>query len=139
MKPVRAWLSWIVVAVLAFPPAVFAMGFIGDRDVIHPAIDFKATLKDKDGVEVRVTRFNVGGDVQLQGDLGRGQLRIAFENIGRIDFAADSQDARAATIRLKNGEAITLKIRSSLTFYGQTDVGLYQIRARDLQSVDFGR
>jgi hypothetical protein len=40
-------------------------------------------------------------------------------------------------VHLKSGESVTLRVRSSLMIYGQTNVGLYQIRARDLQSITF--
>jgi hypothetical protein len=136
----RRWLAmaWVVPALwLVTPGGSFGMGMTGGRDVINPAIDFKATLTDKDGVKVGCDRLNIGGDVQLEGDMGRGSLRIAFENIRRIDFGGDSRDYRTATVQLKNGRSVSLKIRNSLTFYGQTAVGLYQIRARDLQSIDF--
>jgi AICAR transformylase/IMP cyclohydrolase PurH len=113
------------------------MGSTGGRDVIHPAMDFHATLVDKDGINVEVNRVNIGGDVQLEGDMGRGNLRVAFENIKSVDFASDSHDFSRATVHLKNGEEVTLRVRNSLMIYGQTHVGIYEIRARDLQSMTF--
>ena len=118
-------------------PLLLGMGSTGGRDVIHPAVDFHAVLTDKDGTKVDVNRLNVGGDVQLEGDMGRGNLRIAFDNIKSIDFAADSHDYSRATVHLKSGESVTLRVRNSLMVYGQTNVGMYQIRARDLQSITF--
>ena len=118
-------------------PLLLGMGTTGGRDVIHPVMDFHATLTDKDGVKVEVTRLNVGGDVQLEGDMGRGNLRIAFDNIKSIDFAPDSHDYSRANVRLKSGESVTLRVRNSLMIYGQTNVGVYQIRARDLQNITF--
>jgi len=118
-------------------PLLLGMGTTGGKDVIQPAMDFRATLVDKDGTTVDVHRLNIGGDVQLEGDMGRGTLRIAFENIKSVEFAADSHDFSRATIHLKNGDTVTLRVRNSLTIYGQTPVGLYQIRARDLQSITF--
>jgi hypothetical protein len=118
-------------------PLLLGMGTTGGRDVIHPIADFHATLTDTDGTRVQVGRLNIGGDVQLEGDMGRGNLRIAFDNIKSIDFAPDSHDYSRATVHLKSGESVTLRVRSSLMIYGQTNVGLYQIRARDLQSVTF--
>lgn len=123
--------------VLAAAPLLLGLGSTGGRDVIHPAVDFRATLTDKDGVTVEVTRLNVGGDVQLEGDMGRGNLRIAFDNIQRVDFGADSHDYSKATVQLKGGESVTLRVRNSLMIYGQTTIGIYQIRARDLQSIQF--
>jgi hypothetical protein len=118
-------------------PLLLGMGTTGGRDVIHPVADFHATLTDTDGIKVQVSRLNIGGDVQLEGDMGRGNLRIAFDNIKSIDFAPDSHDYSRAAVHLKSGESVTLRVRSSLMIYGQTNVGLYQIRARDLQNVTF--
>ncbi|MFI5395616.1 MAG: hypothetical protein ACHQ9S_08785 [Candidatus Binatia bacterium] len=122
---------------VAVTPLLLGMGSAGGRDVIHPAVDFRATLVDKDGTKVDVNRLNIGGDVQLEGDMGRGNLRVAFENIKSIDFAADSHDYSRATLHLKNGEEVTLRVRNSLMIYGQTHVGIYEIRARDLQNITF--
>ena len=67
-------------------PLLLGLGSTGGRDVIHPAVDFHATLVDRDGTTVEVNRLNIGGDVQLEGDMGRGTLRIAFDNIKRIEL-----------------------------------------------------
>jgi hypothetical protein len=118
-------------------PLLLGMGSSGGRDMIHPVADFHATLADTDGTKVQVNRLNIGGDVQLEGDMGRGTLRIAFDNIKSIDFAPESHDYSRATVHLKSGESVALRVRNSLMIYGQTNVGLYQIRARDLQSITF--
>ena len=116
---------------------LLGMGSTGGRDVANPARDFQATLVDRDGTKVEVTRINVGGDVQLEGDMGRGNLKIAFDNIQTVEFSADSHDYSHATVHLKTGESVTLRVRNSLTINGRTGVGQYQIRARDLQSISF--
>ena len=118
-------------------PLLLGMGTTGGKDVIQPAMDFRATVVDKDGTTVDLHRLNIGGEVQLDGDMGRGSLRIAFENIKSVDFAADSHDYSRATIHLKSGDTVTLRVRNSLTICGQTNVGIYQIRARDLQNIAF--
>jgi hypothetical protein len=127
----------LVLPLLGAAPLLLGMGSSGGRDVIQPAMDFHATVVDRDGTKVDVNRVNIGGDVQLEGDMGRGSLRIAFDNIQSVEFAAESHDYSRATIHLKNGESISLRVRNSLMIYGQTTVGLYQIRARDLQSITF--
>ena len=73
-------------ALLVATPLLLGLGSTGGRDVIHPAVDFHATLVDADGTTVEVNRLNIGGDVQLEGDMGRGTLRIAFDNIKRIEL-----------------------------------------------------
>jgi hypothetical protein len=118
-------------------PLLLGMGTTGGRDVSNPARDFQAMLVDIDGVKVEANRVNIGGDVQLEGDMGRGTLRIAFDNIDHVEFSADSQSYCKATVHLKTGESVSLRVRSSLMIYGHTNVGVYQVRARDLQSIAF--
>ncbi len=127
----------LLLLLVAAAPLLLGLGSTGGRDVIHPAVDFRATLVDKDGVSVEVNRLNISGEVQLEGDMGRGNLRIPFDNITSVDFASESHDFSKATIHLKNGESATLRVRNSLMIYGQTTVGIYQIRARDLRSITF--
>ena len=125
------------IALLPLVLATLGLGTSGGRDVIHPTMDFHGTITDRDGTRVDLSRINIGGDVQLEGDMGRGSLRIPFDNIASIDLQPDTHDYCSATVHLKTGESVTLRVRSSLTIYGQTNVGVYQIRARDLQSIQF--
>lgn len=126
------------IAVLAAAlPLLLGMGATGGKTVIQPSVDFHATATDKDGTKVELDRVNIGGEIQLEGDLGRGNLRIAFDHIKSIDFSGESRDRLQATVHLKQGDDVTLKIRSSLTFHGQTKVGLYEVRARELQRLEF--
>jgi hypothetical protein len=114
-------------------------GFGGTRETALPARDFRATLTDRDGTRMEVDRVTAGGDASLEGDLGRGRLRVPFDNIASIRFqpAGTERDRVRAEILLRQGEPVTLSVRSSTTFYGRTPGGAFQIRARDLQSVDF--
>ena len=138
--PVRSAVCALAVALLA--PDVMAMGgFGGARDEGLPARDFRATLTDVDGTRMEVTRITSGGDASLEGDLGRGRLRVPFDNIARITFQAaeNDHDRIHAQVQLREGEPVTLTVRSSTMFSGRTPGGAYQIRARDLRSVDFAR
>lgn len=116
-------------------------GFGGGRESGLPAKDFRATFTDIDGARIAVDRVTTGGDTSLEGDLGRGRLRVPFDNIASVRFeaAGNERDRLRAEVRLRQGEPVSLVVRGSTTFYGQTPGGAYQIRARDLQSVDFGQ
>ncbi len=116
-------------------------GLGGGRETGLPAREFRATFIDADGTRVEATRVTAGGDTNLEGEIGRGRLRVPFDNIGRVrlEAAGEDHDRVKAQVDLREGEPVTLLMRSSTTFYGQTPSGAYQIRARDLKSIDFAR
>lgn len=129
-------------AVVLLAPGVMGMGgFGGGREQGLPARDFRATLIDVDGTRMDVTSVTTGADTSLEGELGRGRLRIPFDNIARITFqpAENDRDRVRAQVQLRQGEPIALTLRSSTTFFGRTPGGTYQIRARDLRSVEFAQ
>ncbi len=112
----------------------------GGRDAGAPLRDYRVTFTDVDGTQVAADHVSVGGDTMLEGDMGRGRLRIPFDNIARIDLAPEGErDRLRADVTLREGTPVTLSVRSSTTFYGQIPSGAYQIRARDLRSVAFAR
>ena len=130
---------------LAFPVLAFGLmgmgGLGGGRETGLPAREFRATFVDADGTRVEATRVPAGGDTNLEGEIGRGRLRVPFDNIGRVQLepAGEDHDRVKAEVTLREGQPVTLLMRSSTTFYGQTPSGAYQIRARDLKSIDFAR
>ena len=114
-------------------------GFGGGRETGLPQREFRATFTDVDGTRVEASRVTAGGDANLEGEIGRGRLRVPFDNIARIRFepAGEDRDRVKGEVVLREGEPVTLLLRSSTTFYGQTPSGAYQIRARELKSIDF--
>lgn len=118
---------------------LLGMGGLGGGGEAPPARDYRAIFTDVDGAPVEVNRVTTGGDASIEGDLGRGRLRIPFDNIKRIRFQRleNERDRLRGEIELREGDPVTLTVRSSTTFYGRIPAGAYQIRARDLQSVEF--
>ena len=121
--------------------ALTGMGGLGGGRQEAPARDFRAVLTDVDGARIEVTRVTAGTDTTLEGDLGRGRLRIPFDNIERITFkpSGNERDRLAADVTLREGEPVTITLRSSTTFYGRVPSGGYQIRARELRALEFAR
>jgi hypothetical protein len=101
-----------------------------------PARNYEGTFVDRDGTKVDAKWINAGGELALSGMLGRGDIAISFDDIKRIEFSGDGQKGLAAKVTLRKGEPVEVKTRSSLAFSGQTNLGAYHIRARDLQSVE---
>jgi len=126
-----------VLAVAVLSLGLLGMGgFGGNRDSGLPAHEFRAVLTDVDGTRMEVDRFTAGGDASLEGELGRGRLRVPFDNASGIAFERLEAERVRARITLRQGEPVTLMVRGSTTFYGQTPGGAFQIRARDLRSIE---
>ena len=122
-----------------FALVLTGMGGLGGTREQAPARDFRATFTDVDGARIEVGRVTTGTDTTLEGDLGRGRLRVPFDNIEQITFkpSGTERDRLVADVKLREGSPVTLTLRSSTTFYGRVPSGAYQIRARDLRSVEF--
>ena len=126
-----------VVGLAVMSVALLGMGAAGKQEVRSST---KAVFVDRDGVRVAAEQVTASGTTEIEGDLGRGSLHVPFDNVEAISFdAAEERGERATTIRLRNGESVSMRVRGSLSFYGQTPVGAYQIRARDLKAVEFSR
>lgn len=128
-----------MLAVTLLSVGLLGMGSMGGtRDSGLPARDFRATLVDVDGTRMTVERFTAGGDTSVEGELGRGRLRIPFDNVKEIRFerVGGDRDRVRAEVVLREGDPVTVTTRGSTTFYGQTPGGAYQIRARDLRSIE---
>jgi hypothetical protein len=132
---VRRLLGSIAIVCLAAP--LLGMGMLGGGGQAALERNYQGTFVDRDGTKVDGKWINAGGELALSGELGRGDLRISFDNIKSLTFSGDPAKSLVAKVTLRKGEAVELRVRSSLTFSAQTDLGLYQIRARDLQSVEF--
>jgi len=119
---------------------LMGMGSFGGGREAPPARDFRAIFVDVDGTRIDVDRVTTGTDTSLEGDLGRGRLRVPFDNIERINFkpSTEERDRLVADVKLREGDPVTISLRSSTTFYGRIPSGAYQIRARDLRSIEFG-
>lgn len=103
-----------------------------------PMRDIRATLTDVDGTRIDVNHLTVGGEASMEGDLGRGRLKIALDQVTHVSIepGGSDRDRLRATLSLRDGAPVNLIVRSSTTFYGQTGSGAYSIRARDLRSID---
>ena len=124
------------IAIVVLAASTLGMGMLTGGAGGGPARNYKGTFVDRDGVRVDAQWITAGGELALAGELGRGDLRVAFDDIKAIAFSGDSAKGLVATLTLRKGDPIDLKVRSSLAFSGQTSVGAYVIRARDLKSVE---
>jgi hypothetical protein len=136
LRRLRA-LPAITVALLAAAPLLLGMGALGGvAGGGAPERNYEGTFVDRDGTKVEAKWINAGGELALAGQLGRGDIRISFDDIKSMSFSGDPAKALVAKVMLRKGDPVEVKVRSSLAFAGQTKLGAYHIRARDLQSVE---
>ena len=128
----------LVVCAAGIAAAMGALG--GGQSGGPPGRNVKATFTDADGTKIAASHVSVGGDASLEGEVGRGRLRVPLDNVASIRFATveGERDRVRADVTLREGQPVTLRLRSSTTFYGEVPGGAYQIRASDLSAVEFG-
>ena len=125
------------IAIVGLMLPLLGMGMLGGGGSGGLERNYEGTFVDRDGTKVEAKWINAGGELALAGELGRGDLRISFDNIRSIAFSGDAVKGLVAKVSLRKGDPVDMKVRPSLAFSGQTRLGLYQIRARDLQAVEF--
>jgi hypothetical protein len=126
----------IAIVLLALP--LLGMGALGGGATgATPERNYQGKFVDRDGTTVDAKWITAGGELALSGQLGLGELRIPFDNIKAIRFTGDATKGVVADVALRQGNPVEMKVRSTLEFAGQTQLGTYRIRARDLKSVEF--
>ena len=131
----RKALARTALLLLALPLWALLTGLGGGKglgSVTSPSEEHRAVLTDADGASMQVEAVNIAGEVALVGRLGRGDLRIPFATIASIEITDEPGDFASARVTLSDGKDVTVLVRDSLSFYGTTAAGLFQIRARDL-------
>lgn len=133
--PMKIGLGRLALALLSLP--LLGMGALGGGGNGTPERNYPAIFVDRDGTRVEASWVSAGGELAIAGELGRGSLRVAFEDIKSIEFAAEQKEPITAKVILREGKPVDIKVRSSLSFAGRTEVGQYKVRARDLRSIEF--
>jgi hypothetical protein len=112
------------------------MGMLGGGSAGVPERNYEGAFVDRDGTRVEAKWINTGGELALTGELGRGTIRISFDDIRSIEFSGGGREPLVARVALRKGEPVEVRIRTSLAFAGQTSLGQYRVRARDLKTVE---
>jgi hypothetical protein len=116
------------------------MGGLGGQPegtVPETDVNIQAEIKDHQGIVTSLNQFSMDGKTYLDAWRGQGKLTIPFQQIDAIAFGELKGDEVAVDAKLKSGAVMSLKIRSRAQFYGSTGFGAFQIKSRDVDSIDF--
>ena len=102
-----------------------------------PARDFAATIEDRTGASLRVTRFSWEGEVFVFGDYGAAQVTVPFETVAEVIVTADAGDAEKRDVRVvtREGKALELVADDDLRCWGRTEFGNYRIELGDVRRI----
>ncbi len=131
-------LTFLLLMMIALP--CMGMGGLGgppEGTVPETDVRIHASLKDRDGITTSLNQFSMNGKTYLDTLRGQGQLTIPFQHIATVTFTEVGDEELKADVKLKSGNVMTLAIVSDAEFYGSTGYGAFQIKAKDVYSIDF--
>lgn len=131
-------LIFLLIAVVA----LFSMGMGGlggqpEGSVPETDVRIQANVKDRSGITTSLNQFSMDGKTYLDAWRGQGKLTIPFQHIETISFGEIKGDEVKVEAKLKSGNVMTLAVRTRALFYGSTGFGAFQIKSRDVASIDF--
>jgi hypothetical protein len=128
----------ILVGLLAAPLAL-ATGFGSNNPpsrIPVPAKVFSATVEDRGGTSLHVTRVSYNGEVFLYGTIGAAQVTVPFESIREAQFEdTPTEGKRVAAITTNDGQTLRITVDDDILCYGRTEFGNYSIEVRDLRKI----
>jgi hypothetical protein len=128
--------------VLLLMVALLCMGMGGlggqpEGTVPETDVRIQADITDRSGFTTSLNQFSMDGKTYLDAWRGQGKLTIPFQQIDTISFGETKGIEVTVDAKLKSGNVMTLTIRSRAQFYGSTGFGAFQIKSRDVASIDF--
>jgi hypothetical protein len=128
----------LLLMLIALP--CLGMGGLGgspEGTVPETDVPIQADIKDRDGISTSLNQFSMNGKTFLDAFRGQGQLTIPFQHIDTVTFTEVRDEKLKVDVKLKSGDVMTLAIASDAEFYGSTGYGAFQIKAKDVYSIDF--
>jgi hypothetical protein len=100
-------------------------------------VRIQATVVDRSGASIALNQFSMDGKTYLDAWHGQGKLTIPFQQIDTVSFGKVGGSAVPVEVKLKSGNVMQLALQSRSSFYGSTGFGAYQVKARNLATIDF--
>ena len=113
------------------------LGGLPEGTVPETDVRIQADIKDRSGTITNLNQFSMDGKTYLDSWRGRGKLTIPFQQIDIIEFGKIKGNVVHVDATLKSGVVMALTVSSRAQFYGSTGFGAFQIKSRDIESIDF--
>ncbi len=126
-----------IVAVALISMGMGGLGGQPEGSVPETDIRIQANVKDRSGITTSLNQFSMDGKTYLDAWRGQGKLTIPFQHIETISFGEIKGDEVKVEAKLKSGNVMTLAVRARALFYGSTGFGAFQIKSRDVATIDF--
>jgi hypothetical protein len=130
-------LTGLVILVALLCMGMGGLGGHPEGSVPETDVRIQAEVKDRSGTSINLNQFSMDGKTYLVAWQGQGKLTIPFQHIDTITFEEAKGESVVIAAKLKSGNVMTLKIRSRAQFYGSTGFGAFQIRSREVYSINF--
>lgn len=133
----RGLIFLFIAAVALISLGMGGLGGQPEGSVPETDISIQANIKDRSGITTSLNQFSMDGKTYLDAWRGQGKLTIPFQHIEAISFGEIKGDEVMVEAKLKSGNVMTLAVRPRALFYGSTGFGAFQIKSRDVASIDF--
>jgi hypothetical protein len=130
----------IFILVVAIATLCLGMGGLGghtEGSVPETDVQIQAVVTDQRGIITNLNQFSMDGKTYLDAWRGQGKLSVPFQQIDLISFEKVKGDEVTVDVKLKSGEVMTLTLLTRAQFYGSTGFGAFQIKSRDVATLDF--
>lgn len=133
----RGLIFLLIAAVALLSMGMGGLGGQPEGSVPETDVRIQASVKDRSGISTSLNQFSMDGKTYLDAWRGQGKLTIPFQHIETISFGEIKGDEVKVEAKLKSGNVMSLGVRARSLFYGSTGFGAFQIKARDVASIDF--
>jgi hypothetical protein len=139
--PMSRTLPLLLLLAAAWPAAVLATGFGGDSPPTRipvPAREFKATVEDRAGAVVQLTRVTLNGEIFFSGVVGEGQVSVPFDTLAEVRIEPSGDDKKVvALVKLHDGASVRMTLDYDVPFYGDAVFGHYKIEIEKVRKLTF--
>ena len=98
------------------------------------ARNFPCSVVDSRGLNLRLNDIRFDGDICLPGTFGQAELRVALEDIMKIQFKKGRR-LWVADVTLQTGEQIILNVDRQLMVSGKTAFGDYKVSLGEISEI----